>query len=168
MRLRILLDSTYLLPTFGVGVVGLTDEDIKTLRELAKDRVQYFCASIVWVEILGKIYKEASKRDLNVDHLLEVGVKSLISSGFYKWIEPSVEAIKLAFELRKKGHRDMVDNILYGIAKSQEMIFLTMDSKFMAFLRKNGFSTENVIDHKKLIDMIYEKSSGSKQHQKMY
>ncbi len=159
MVLKVLLDSTYLLPTFGVSVRGLSDEDIETLRILGRTKVRYYCLSVVWVEILGKIHREALKKGISLDGIINAAIESLLSSGFYEWISPSLNAVKIAYELRLRGHRDIIDNLLYGTAISEHMIFLTMDMTFIDFLKRNNYATENVYDHKKLIQIIQEWSS---------
>lgn len=40
---KVLLDSTYILPTFGIEVVGLTDEDLILLREARRSKVEHYC-----------------------------------------------------------------------------------------------------------------------------
>lgn len=151
---RVLLDSTYLLPTFGIDVEGLSDDDIRILRELGLGRVRYYCLSVVWVEVLGKVHKEAVRRNITLGEWVNVAIESLLNSGFYDWIYPSSSALKLALELRQKGHRDMIDNLLYGSAISEGMIFLTMDTTFLDFLKRNGYSVDNVFDHVKLIQIM--------------
>lgn len=153
MVLRVLLDSTYLLPTFGIFVKGLSDEDIRIMRYLGQTRVKYYCLSVVWVELLGKIYREASRRRVRVDDIIEIAIESLISSGLYEWINPTSSSVKLAYKLRTLGHRDMIDNLLYATAISEKMIFLTMDKVFIDFLKKNNYVIENVFDHKRLIQI---------------
>ncbi|RLE71651.1 MAG: hypothetical protein DRJ37_04540, partial [Thermoprotei archaeon] len=64
--LKVLLDSTYLLPSFGIEVGKLSDEDILRLRKAAVEgKVKFYCLSVVWVEVIGKIYRES--RRLNAD-----------------------------------------------------------------------------------------------------
>ena len=45
--LKALLDSTYLLPAFGIEVQGLTDKDLEMLREIAvQGKVQLYCLTV--------------------------------------------------------------------------------------------------------------------------
>jgi len=47
MRLKVLLDSTYLLPSFGIKVVGLTEQHIMQLRKIAIEKlVRYYYAPV--------------------------------------------------------------------------------------------------------------------------
>ena len=46
--IKVLLDSTYVLPSFGIKVEELSDEHIAKLREAAvKGRVRFYCLSVI-------------------------------------------------------------------------------------------------------------------------
>lgn len=152
--LKVLLDSTYLLPTFGIDVEGISNRDLEAMRKLGYSKVKYYCLSVVWVEIIGKVFKESLKRNIKLDSIIDVAVDSLMRSRFYQWIDPPPEAIILAYKMRKEGHGDIIDNLLYGTAIVQKMIFLTMDKTLIDFLRSNNYDTENVFDHNKLIQLL--------------
>lgn len=150
--INVLLDSTYLLPSFGVEVEGLPLEHLVKLREAAvKGKVKLHCLSIVWVELIGKICREKERLRVNIGDVIDAAVKSLLESGFYKWLAPTAEAIKLAFKLRTLGHRDNIDNLLYATSIEENMLLLTMDEEFKKFLLKNNFKTDNLITHENLL-----------------
>jgi len=153
--IRVLLDSTYLLPSFGVEVEGLSDEHIAQLREAAiKGKVRFHCLSIVWVEVIGKVCREKERIRKDIDSIVDAAVKSLIKSNFYEWLTPTVDAVKLAFKLRTMGHRDNIDNLLYATSAVNGMQLLTMDEDLKNFLSKNNFKVDNLIDHKSLLEML--------------
>ncbi len=155
MVLDVLLDTTYLLPSFGIEVEGLSDEHIRALREAwSRGLVRFHCLSVVWVEVIGKICREARKSGVGVSDVMDVAIRSLIESGLYEWISPAPDAIKLAFELRLAGHKDVVDNLLYATSITRNMIFLTMDEALRDFLVEHGFSSENLMDHKQLLEKL--------------
>ena len=152
MALDVLLDSTYLLPSFGIEVEGLSDEHIRTLREAwSKRLVCFYCLSVVWVEVIGKVCREARKSGLEITNVIDMAIKSLLESGVYKWVNPTSDAIKLAFKLRLAGHKDVIDNLLYATSITRNMIFLTMDKALKDFLIKHGFNIENLMDHRQLL-----------------
>lgn len=153
--LKVLLDSTYLLPSFGIEVKRLSDEDIKRLRRaVIEGRIKLYCLSIVWVEVLGKVCREAQRLRRDIKEILEIAVKSLLESGFYTWIEPAFEAVKLAFELRMLGHKDIIDNLLYATSVVNKMIFLTMDDELKKFLSKKNYKVDNLMNHEQLFSEI--------------
>ncbi|MCX8182777.1 MAG: hypothetical protein N3D12_06635, partial [Candidatus Methanomethyliaceae archaeon] len=76
--LRVLLDSTYILPSFGVEVEGLSIEHIALLREAGvKGKVKFLCLPVVWVEVIGKICRERERLREDIDDIIDVAVKSL-------------------------------------------------------------------------------------------
>lgn len=156
--MRVLLDSTYILPVFGIAVEGLSDDDIMRLRRLTMEgTIELFCVDVCLVEILGKVYKEYAKRGLDASNIVSVALRALFESDVFTWIIPPREAFELAFEMRKLGHTDMIDNILYATACIENMIFLSMDSSLVEFLRRNRLRTDNVVDHGKLFTMLARK-----------
>jgi len=156
MVLEVLLDSTYLLPSFGIEVEGFSEEHIRALREAwSRGLVRYYCLSVVWVEVVGKVCREARRSGVEVSDVVDMAIKSLLKSGMYEWMSPPPEAIKLAFELRLAGHRDIIDNLLYATSIAMDMVFLTMDEALKGFLAEHGFSVENLMDHEQLLKRLY-------------
>jgi len=51
------------------------------------------------------------------------------------------------------GHRDNIDNLLYTTSALEDRLLLTMDEDLKDFLLRNNFKADNLIDHKKLIEM---------------
>jgi len=148
----VLLDSTYLLPSFGIEVEGLSDGHIRALREAwLRGLVRFYCLSVVWVEVIGKVCREARKSGLEIGDVVDTAIRSLLGSGVYEWIDPAPDAIKLAFKLRLAGHKDIIDNLLYATSITRNTVFLTMDEALKDFLVKHGFSVENLMDHEQLL-----------------
>ena len=142
----ILLDSTFVLPTFGVEVEDIDDDDLKTLKDSSK-KVGLYCSYVSFVEILGKLARNSTEANFEA---IDLAIRSLLESGTYGWVNPSSKAIALAFELRTKGHRDNIDNILYSTALDAGMRFLSMDEELKDFLSRKGYNTKIMIGVKQL------------------
>ena len=142
----ILLDSTFVLPTFGVEVEDIDDDDLKTLKDSSK-KVGLYCSYVSFVEILGKLARNSTESNFEA---IDLAIRSLLESGTYGWVNPSAKAIALAFELRTKGHRDNIDNILYSTALDAGMRFLSMDEELKDFLSRKGYNTKIMIGVKQL------------------
>lgn len=156
-NLKVLLDSTYILPSFGVEVEGLSDEHLLQLRQArVAGKIKFYCLSAVWVEVLGKVCRESKRLKVDIKDVVEIATMSLLESGFYEWIQPSSNAIKLAFELRMLGHKDNIDNLLYATSITNGMIFLTMDDELKEFLFKHGYETNNLMNHISLLNKLEE------------
>lgn len=44
----------------------------------------------------------------------------------------------------------MIDNMLYASASERRSLFLSLDKDLIEFLAKSGYSTENIVDIKRL------------------
>jgi len=153
--LDVLLDSTYLLPSFGIEVKGLSDEHIWALKAWLRKLVRFYCLSTVWFELIGKVCREARRSGIEVSDVVGVATRSLLESGMYRWMAPTPDAIKLALELCLAGHKDIIDNLLYATSVTRSMILLTMDEALKGFLAEHGFSTESLMDHKQLLEKLH-------------
>jgi len=156
MAFDVLLDSTYLLPSFGIEVEGLYDEHIRALKEVwSKRLVRFYCLSVVWIEVIGKVCREARRIGIEVGDVINVAIRSLLESGMYEWIDLTPNAIKLAFKLRLANHKDIIDNLLYATSITKNLVFLTMDEAFKDFLAKHGFEIKNLMDHEQLLRKLH-------------
>jgi hypothetical protein len=55
--------------------------------------------------------------------------------------------VKEAIKLYIFGHRDLIDNILYGITTTQEdMKFLTIDESLKAFIKNRNLKSDVFIE----------------------
>jgi len=153
-RVRVLLDSTYVLPAFGIAVRELSREDLLKLEELRRcGAVEYCYSNVMWVEVVPKVVKEHLRNGRSLDfRLVERAVEALHE--LFSEVEPGPRAICEAFKLRSLGHVDMVDNILYGIAIENDMHLLSMDCHLREFLKRHGLRFELIVDHHKLFSKI--------------
>jgi hypothetical protein len=148
--LKVLVDSTFLLPTLGVKVAQISESDLRELAKL-RSRTSFFCIHQSLVEVLGKVGREwTSTSAENVPQAIEEGLRSLLESDLYAWISPSTKALVDAVKMRRKGHKDMIDNMLYSTAADLGMLFLSLDMDLIKFLEENQYSTEKIVDIKKL------------------
>lgn len=149
---KVLLDSTFLLPTLGVKVAQILDSDMRELAKL-RSRANFFCLYQSLVEVLGKVAR-AARPDKSTIEIVEAGLRSLLESGVYAWTSPSVGALLEALEMRRRGHGDMIDNMLYATASEGRMLFLSLDKDLTEFLAKNGYPTESIVDVKRLRSLL--------------
>jgi hypothetical protein len=119
----VLLDTSLLLPTLGVDVEEISPKDLGIMKEILR-KTNFCCSFASFVEIFGLLGRKLRSVD---NSAVSTGIKSLIESGVYTWVNPSSRALQLAFELRKKGHKDNIDNILYSIAVDSQLLFLSLD-----------------------------------------
>lgn len=154
-RIKVLLDTSYFLPVFGIAVKGLEVGDLLAIRRHAlQGTISLYYASFMWLELLPKVYREARKRGVDVENIVEKAVKSILKADYLKPVDADEHALMTAYKMRCLGHRDMIDNLLYGIASSKDMILVTMDVTLVDFLKKHGLSEAKVMSHKELLTML--------------
>jgi predicted nucleic acid-binding protein len=126
----ILLDTSFILPTLGITVTGVTPEAIKFLTEVPKIEIYYSRFSVLeslWVAT--RISNAVSDAET-----VQLGLRSIIEGHRYKRVEEDSEIFKEAFRLYRLGHKDMIDNILYASGVSLGLMLLTLDDQLKKFI----------------------------------
>ena len=142
--MKILLDTTYLLPRLGVKV----PEVMPTLRLLkGRSDLKLYYSPFSLLEALGKILK--GRYELT---RLETGLVSITT----RFVEatPSPIGYLMAAKLRQMGHKDLIDLLLYATAKDRGLRLLTRDYDLLGFLRKAGEKLDAVITEEDLFHEI--------------
>ena len=137
---KLLLDTSFLLPTLGVG----TRRDVtKGIENLAHMEVRP-CFS--WFSILESLYAATKlKKSSAFDKArFEDGLRSVLEGGSYERSEEGYDVFSRANELRDLGHRDMIDNILYANSVANHLKLLTVDGGLRAFIREHGLDDTTV------------------------
>ncbi len=157
--MRILLDSTYLLPVFGIEVKGLATKDYRILkRMLRKGVITLYYSPVSWIEIVGKIAKEVKtsrKKGASAEDLIKAAFDSITRSRTLQELVPTTKDLELALKMRLLGHKDVIDNLLYSMAYNNRMIFLSMDRSLKDFIKENedkGLDPSIIKDHRTLFD----------------
>lgn len=136
--LRILLDSTYILPIVGVEVEGL-DEILVVLKRLRRNKkASFYYTEFNILEILGKIARVEYDRDVVAAGL------SLIEEEF-KLTYPTVEGYIKALDLKRKGFRDLIDLLLYTTSLTRNLLLLTRDTALISFLENLSEDLGNIV-----------------------
>ena len=143
-KLRILLDSTYLLPIVGIDVVGI-EHVMHILKKLRDQGVaEYYYTQYNIFEILGKLSKVKYDAERVAMGLLAIEEE-------FKQIEPSLKGWLKALELRSRGFRDLIDLLLYATSLTHNLLFLTRDKQLIEFLKRNGENTDLIIYEEEFI-----------------
>lgn len=145
VKLKILLDSTYILPIVGVEVEGI-NKALTVLRELRRRKeAKFYYTQFNIIEILSKVAKT------NYDHNIVVKGLSLIEEEF-ELAYPTVDGYIKALELKKKGFKDMIDLLLYVTSLTCNLQFLTRDKTLIDFLKNLNEETGNILHEDELIE----------------
>jgi predicted nucleic acid-binding protein len=136
---KILLDTSFLLPTLGIEVER---EVVETLSRIDDEQTQLFYSdwSLLessWVAIRlirQKRFEEAVYRR---------GLLSITKTHVYDAIMVLPDDYLTALKFFQRGHSDMIDNLLYAAALRDGCKFLTIDEELSRFISKSNL--ENVI-----------------------
>jgi predicted nucleic acid-binding protein len=128
-NLQILLDTSFLLPFLGIDVGEVIAGVLHKLRDY-----ELYYSELSLLEALWKIVKVVSfdKLDIVLEGL------TLIRRDL-RLAQVDEKAVRAALELYKLGHRDLIDNLLYGISLSQNLKFLTIDRELVSFVKSNNY-----------------------------
>jgi predicted nucleic-acid-binding protein len=74
---------------------------------------------------------------------VKTGLEAIRKS--YKVAEPPSEAYIEAIKIYDKGHRDYIDALHYAAAKALGILFLTIDFKFIEFLKSSNYPVKGVV-----------------------
>jgi len=100
------------------------------------------------IEALWRIVKVVgNKGDLKV--VLD-GIDAIRNTFEYAYIDS--EAVENAVKMYRLGHRDMIDNVLYSIALSEDLKLLTIDNELIRFIEGHGLPRENIVRPEDIIN----------------
>ena len=152
--MKAIVDTTYLLPTFGIGVKELNDTDLLELRRhVLQGNLQLYCLTTIWSELLGKVHREAAKHGIPLTQI-KTSIKALFNPKIYKWIKTRPKTIQLAYKIRSLGHKDDIGNLLYAAAQTRGCFLLSMDIALKQFLQAKNLDTSNIKDHRQLLQEL--------------
>ena len=136
---RILLDTSFLLPTLGIEVER---EVMQALSMISNEETQLFYSdwSLLessWVAI------RLMKLEKYQEPVFRRGFLSITKTHVYDAITRDSEDYLTALRFFQMGHPDMIDNLLYAAALRYQCRFLTIDESFARFITDNKI--ENVV-----------------------
>lgn len=151
--LTILLDSTYLLPVFGVKVKEVSEEVLLKLRDLAlKGLVEIYYSPISLIEVISKVARETIRKGRGLKpEEVEATIRIIEESEYLKPVHPNPQAYALAYKMKLIGHNDMIDNLLYATATVHGLTFVTMDRKLKNFIQHHKIKGSTILTHHELL-----------------
>lgn len=127
--MRVLLDTSLLLPTLGIDVVK-ADKILKKLRDYELYYSDFSILECLWVV---NSLKRKGKFDRKS---FETGIKSIFEC--YAKAEINAEIVLKAFEIYEMGHRDIIDCLLYSTALHSNIEFASLDDELRKFVKDNN------------------------------
>ena len=134
--LRLLLDTSFILPTLGVETGS---EVVKGLRKIGDGdyRISYSTFNIL--ESLWTMSRAMQKGTFDQE-TFRLGLRSIMETGRYDRVVEDSEVFSEAFRIYKLGHRDMIDDILYATSLRQDLRLLTVDQALKEFIQEHSLT----------------------------
>lgn len=127
--MKVLLDTSLLLPTLGIEV----ERAEKILGKLANHELYYSDFSILECLWVANSLKKKGRFE---QEIFEAGMRSIFEG--YTKAEVNAEIALKALELYEMGHKDLIDCTLYSTALHNNMKFATLDEDLKRFVRNCG------------------------------
>jgi len=131
--LKVLLDTSFILPTLGVDTGVEVRETLKKLNEI---KVEIYYSSFSILESIWVIIRLMRESRFNIERF-RLGLRSLIESHRYKCVVEDSEVFIQALNLYTLGHKDLIDNILYVDSLHFNLKLLTLDEELIRFVQDN-------------------------------
>ena len=132
--LRILLDTSFLLPTLGID----TGRDVaRGLKRLSETNNQLHYSSFNILECLWQLARSAREETTSLEPT-KLGLRSIIEGRRYVKTSDDSRVFNEALGLYRMGHHDMIDNILYEVSLHNSLRFLTLDDTLREFILSKG------------------------------
>ncbi len=128
--MRILLDTSFLLPTLGIDTGSEVAKGLKRLTG-SDTKISYSTFSIL--ESLWTLTRTIQKATFQPE-TFRLGLRSIMETGRYDRVTEDSEVFNEALRLYRLGHEDMIDNILYASSLKLDLRLLTLDTNLKTFL----------------------------------
>ncbi len=129
--MRLLLDTSFLLPSLGVEVAGAA-ETLENLKE-----ADFYYSNFAILECLWVLASLEKKNVVIEMETVETGLKSIEHS--YNRVVEDTKVFLEALKLRRAGHTDFIDCLLYAITLREDLRFLSFDAELKEFVQRRGF-----------------------------
>lgn len=139
--LKVLLDTSFILPTLGIDTGKQT---LKALRKLDETNAKIYYSKFTILESLWTAVTLERSQKLD-EETFKTGLKSIMKSGRYTKIEETPEVFDNALKIHKSGHKDMIDNVLYTSSLHLNLKLLTLDKQLKTFIREKGLKDTLII-----------------------
>lgn len=127
---RVLLDTSFILPTLGIDV---GEEILEGLRRLVEVKAEIYYSPFSILESLWVAARLCKKPTFDAERF-KLGLKSILESGRYMKTLEKTEVFSEALRLRMLGHIDMIDNILYASSVTFNLKLLSLDTELKRFI----------------------------------
>ncbi len=131
---RILLDTSFLMPTIGINVEKRVIDALSKLRLEERDICYSKLSLLECTWMAARQVREGKYQDAT----FRKGLLSIAKTELYTEVHADVDDYLYALELYQLGNKDMIDNLLYSTSISNQCKFLTIDEPLRRFIEEKG------------------------------
>lgn len=143
--MKILLDTSFLLPTIGINVTHPLIPQV--LQKLASQpsawQISYTELNLLELAWIYLKTKKSTDGQANTQKFYQLGLESI--SKRYSKLDIPVEVYLRATKLKETGHSDLIDCLLYEIAEINRIQLITLDIPLIKFINETGRSMTSII-----------------------
>lgn len=130
---RLILDTTYILPLFGIKIKDLSriNEGIKLIWKKGLKEFDVYLPSICLIEVLYKLVSDYKKtNDIEILKRYPIATPTIMTSQNVNLFDPHLNstASQIAVIIRHHGHFDIMDCLIAASAATLNGILLTEDN----------------------------------------
>ena len=131
-RMKVVLDTTYFLPLFGLEVTQLETSKEKWLLlfENGHENLELIVPTVIFQELTQLLIREYKKaNNQNISERYSLGISTIIKKDHFSMINPYLNPAmaEIAFKLRYLGHKDLFDCFIASSALNLGAIFVSED-----------------------------------------
>lgn len=131
---RILLDTSFLLPTLGIQV---EERIMKAIGSINLEDSEVFYSDVSLLESSWIAIKQMKQGNFQANTFRK-GMLSITRTGYYTALSTRGKDYLDALGFYQEGHEDMMDNLLYAISLNNDCRFLTIDDDLKRFVTEHG------------------------------
>ena len=164
MTINLLLDTTYVLPLFGIDI-NLDSDFREKIKQLWKKGVKDYNIYLSSASIIESVYKlnreYRNSKDPEVLNRYHIVLPTIIRSNIVKIIDPFLNPViaESSMKIREFGHKNLMDCWIAASAVGLNAIFLTEDKKLRTLLNKYPELKMNKMLHLRLSQFALPKAS---------
>jgi hypothetical protein len=133
---KILLDTSFILPSLGIDVGEEVTKCLKGLAD-AGSKADIYYSQFSILESLWVAARLSASPTFDPESI-SLGLRSIIEGHRYTKVIEDSRTFSNALKIYTLGHRDMIDNILYANSVLLNLKLLTLDNKLRDFINERG------------------------------
>ncbi|MHA2252678.1 MAG: PIN domain-containing protein [Candidatus Kariarchaeaceae archaeon] len=152
---RIILDTTYILPLFGIDIDGVSNSQIEYLWSKGIENASLILSDISLLETLFKLQSDYRKKKekMILQRYTQV-LPTLLDNDYLTIYNTKLHmgAVDYANEIRDLGHGDYLDCLIAGTAMNLNGTFITEDNVLNKLLKGKFIDNIRIQDLNELLD----------------